>query len=105
MPLIINDDNFASEVKQSDIPVLVDFWGQGCPPCVMIAPIIEELSTEYQGKVKIVKADVSEAQQAAGELDIMAVPTLVLFRAGKEVTRHMGFATKDQIISKLLANA
>ncbi|WGK69402.1 thioredoxin [Candidatus Haliotispira prima] len=105
MPSTVNDSTFDTEVRQSTIPVLVDFWGENCPPCVMIAPIIEELGREYQGKVKIVKANVSEAPQTAGALDIMAVPTLILFRAGEEVNRHMGFAPKDQIVDKLLANA
>ncbi len=105
MALAISDSNFDTEVQQSDIPVLVDFWDHGCPPCVMIAPIIEELSEEYQGKIKVVKAKISETNQVARDLDIMALPTLVLFRSGQEVTRHMGFAPKDQIIDKLLSKA
>ena len=103
--IAIDDMNFDSEVKKSELPVLVDFWGDGCPPCTMIAPILEQLSQEYQGRVKIVKANVSDAPKTARELDIMAVPTLILFRTGEETIRHMGFAPKQQLIEKFSLDA
>ncbi len=102
--IAINDTNFDFEIKKSEIPVLVDFWGEGCPPCTMIAPILEQLNQEYQGKIKIAKANVSDAPETARKFDIMAVPTLILFRAGEETIRHMGFAPKQQLIEKFSLN-
>ena len=103
MPLAVNDQTFDQEVKQSQLPVLVDFWGEGCPPCGMLAPIIEELSREYEGKVKVVKANVGEAPEIANAMNIMGVPTLAVFQAGEEKLRHTGFIPKDQIVEKLLS--
>ena len=103
MALAVNDENFKIEVIDSILPVLVDFWGKNCPPCHMMAPVIEELSAEYEGRVKIVKANVGETAQVAGSLEIMAVPTLILFCNGEVVERHIGFVSKDQIIQNLLS--
>ena len=103
MPLAVNDQTFDQEVKQSQLPVLVDFWGEGCPPCGMLAPIIEELSREYEGKVKIVKVNVGEAPEIATTMNIMGVPTLAVFQSGEEKLRHTGFIPKDKIVKELLS--
>ena len=105
MPLAVNDQTFDQEVKQSQLPVLVDFWGEGCPPCNMIAPIIEELDQEYEEKVKVVKVNVGEAPEIATAMNITGVPTLALFESGAEVSRHAGFIPKEQIIERLLSKA
>src|SRR5210317_2437801 len=82
-PIAVNDDNFASEVLESDLPVLVDFWAAWCGPCRMIAPIIEELADEYEGKAKIGKLDVDANQQTAIKYGVRSIPTVLLFSGGE----------------------
>jgi len=100
-PLEFNDANFATEVEGSDIPVLVDFWAVWCGPCRMIAPIVEELAEEYQGKVKVGKLDVDNNQATAGKLGIRSIPTLFIFKNGKIVDQIVGAVPKKVITDKL----
>lgn len=100
-PIVLTDDNFSSEVMESGKPVLVDFWATWCGPCRMIAPIVEELSGEYEGKAMIAKVDVDTAQKTAQEFGIRSIPTLLLFKEGKVVEQIIGAVPKQQIVEKL----
>ena len=91
----LNSTNFEKEVVKSDIPVIVDFWASWCGPCKMMAPVFEELSSEYDGKVKFAKLSVEEERQLAMQHHINSIPTLVMFKNGKEMDRIMGFAPKE----------
>ena len=105
MALEINDSSFKSEVSESQIPVLVDFWAPWCGPCKTIAPVLDELANEYDGKAKIVKLNVDENQSTAAEFGIKSIPTLILFKSGKAVDQTMGAQPKEnlkQMIDKSL---
>jgi thioredoxin 1 len=93
----ITTDNFDTEVLGSDTPVLVDFWAEWCMPCKMIAPVLEELSTEYDGKLKIGKLDVDAQGDLAIKFGVQSIPTLILFKGGEEVGRRVGAAPKPSI--------
>jgi len=95
--LELTDDNFAAEVEQDDGVVLVDFWAEWCPPCQMIAPIIEELAGEYQGKAKIGKLDVDANRDTAGKFGITAIPSLIVLKGGEAVKRFTGVTQKDDL--------
>lgn len=100
-PLHLTDDSFENEVIKSDKPVLIDFWAAWCGPCRMIAPVIEELSQEYDGKAKICKLDVDNNQQTAMQFGIRSIPTLLIFKGGEVVDTIVGAVPKEQIVSKL----
>ena len=102
-PITITDDNFDVEVAKSDKPVLIDFWATWCGPCRMIAPIVEELAVEYEGRVKIGKVDVDENQQTAIKFGVRSIPTLLIFKDGKLKDTIIGAVPKSQIVSKLNA--
>jgi thioredoxin 1 len=95
------DDNFNDEVIKSGVPVLVDFWATWCGPCKIIAPIVEELAEEFDGKAKIVKVDVDQNQDVAGKYQIRSIPTIVFFKNGEEVDRVIGAVPKNTLIDKL----
>ena len=99
--LEITENNFESEVLKSDKPVLVDFWAPWCMPCKIIAPIIEGLAEELKGKVKIAKSSVDDNPDIATELSVLNIPTLILFKNGKEVSRMTGVNSKDAIRAKI----
>ena len=103
-PLHLTDDMFESEVKQSDIPVLIDFWAAWCGPCRMVAPIVDELATEYEGKAKITKLDVDNNQQTAMMYGIRSIPTILIFKNGEVVDTIVGAVPKSQIVDKLNAH-
>ena len=90
----VTDATFDAEVKQSDIPVVVDFWTEWCGPCKQIGPALEELSAEYDGKVKIVKVNVDSDMNAAAGLNVRGIPALFLFKDGEVVSNKTGAAPK-----------
>lgn len=102
-PLEITDANFAKEVEQSDVPVLIDFWAVWCGPCRMIAPIVEELASEYQGKAKIGKLDVDSNPGVATKFGIRSIPTILIFKGGKLADQIVGAVPKGVIVEKLNA--
>jgi thioredoxin 1 len=100
-PLTVTDTNFKQEVLDSDVPVLVDFWASWCSPCKMIAPIVEELAGEYEGRVKVAKVDVDANPITPGMFGIMSIPTLMVFRGGKAEERIVGYQPKQSLKAKL----
>lgn len=93
----MNGKNFESEVLQSLTPVLVDFWAPWCGPCKMIGPSIDELGKELDGKIKVCKLNVDEAQEIAVQFGVMSIPALLLFKQGKVVTQTIGALPKKEI--------
>jgi len=102
-PVTLTDANFESEVIKSDIPVLIDFWATWCGPCKTVAPIVEDLANEYNGKIKIGKVDVDENQQTAIKYGIRSIPTLLIIKNGKVNDMIIGAVPKAQIAKKLNA--
>ncbi len=99
--LEVTDDSFASEVLNSELPVLVDFWAEWCGPCKMVSPIVEELSNEYNGKVKVTKLDVDSNPQTATNYGIRGIPTLLMFKDGAAVDQIVGAVPKTHIAERL----
>ena len=100
-PVEFTDDNFETEVLQSSIPVLIDFWAVWCGPCKMIAPIVEELSGELEGKVKIGKLDVDSNQKTSIKYGVRSIPTLLIFKEGKLADTIIGAVPKTHIVDRL----
>lgn len=106
--LEVTDQNFEIEVTQSDLPVLVDFWGDWCPPCLQVAPTIDALAAKYQGRVKVAKAKIDDARRVAVRLRIHALPTLVILRNGTPVETLVGVQSLDRLsgcLDRQLASA
>jgi thioredoxin 1 len=97
----LNSGNFEKEVTNSARPVLIDFWAPWCMPCKLIAPAVEKLAEEMKGIVNVFKANVDENPEMATDLSIMNIPTLVLFKGGKEVSRIVGVNSKEAIEAKI----
>ena len=100
-PVAIEDANFAEVVLQAKTPVLVDFWAPWCGPCHMVAPVVDELAEEYEGRVSFGKVNVDESPKIASQYGIMSIPTLILFKDGKPVSNIVGFRPKDELKQNL----
>ena len=100
-PINITDESFDQEVVKADSPVLVDFWADWCAPCKMIAPIVEELAEEFDGKVKFTKLDVDSNPKSATNFGIRGIPTLLIFNGGKPVDQVVGAVPKSVLKRRL----
>jgi thioredoxin 1 len=99
--LELSDSNFESEVIQSDKPVLVDFWAEWCMPCRMLAPTIDKLASQYQGKVKVGKLDTDSNRDVSMKFGISAIPTIILFKDGQVVRKFVGVTPEQEFVSEL----
>jgi thioredoxin 1 len=101
-PVQITDSSFDAEVLKSDVPVLTDFWAEWCGPCKVIAPILEQIAEEYDGRIKITKIDVDQNNQTAIQHSVQSIPTLILFKNGQTVERLVGSMPKDKLLARIL---
>ncbi len=102
----VNDDSFEKEVLQSEQPVLVDFWAAWCGPCRALAPVVDQVATEYNGKLKVMKMDVDKNNSTPARYGIRGIPALLIFKGGQVADQIVGFVPKDTIdksVSKILA--
>ncbi len=100
-PFTFTDNNFETEALKSDVPVIIDFWAAWCGPCRMIAPIIEQLTDEYQGKVKVGKLDVDENQQTAIKFGVRSIPTVLFLKNGQVKDTIIGAVPKSMFVDKI----
>jgi thioredoxin 1 len=99
--LKVTDSNFDSEVAKSSLPVLVDFWAEWCGPCRLMGPILDEIAPAYKDKLKIGKLNVDENQEAPTKFGVMNIPTMIVFKGGKEAERIVGAMSKNDLQKKL----
>lgn len=97
----VDESNFEEEVKNAELPVLVDFWAEWCPPCRKLGPTLEEVAVELDGRLKIVKVNVQEASTLPGDNGVMNIPTMIIFKNGEEVTRIIGNRPKAKLLTDL----
>jgi len=100
-PVAITDDSFETAVIKADKPVLLDFWATWCGPCLMIAPILEEIASEYDGQLTVAKLDVDVNPKTPTNFGVMGIPTLILFKDGEAVERITGYMPKQNLLAKL----
>lgn len=100
----VTDANFKSEVLESSVPVLVDYWAEWCGPCKMIAPILDEIAKDYAGKMKVAKLNIDENQKTPGEFGIRGIPTLMLFKGGNVEATKVGAVSKSQLAAFIDSN-
>jgi thioredoxin 1 len=103
-PIAVTDDSFTKDVKESDLPVVVDFWASWCGPCKMVDPIVKELAEELDGKVVFAKVNTDENLETPTSLGVQGIPTLIFFRDGQEVGRVVGFRPKAQLLKAIEAD-
>ena len=101
-PFQVTDDTFEAQVLQATEPTLVDFWAEWCGPCRMVAPAVEAIAEEYDGRLQVAKMDVDTNPNTPGGLGIRGIPTLILFKDGAEVKRFVGFRPKEALVVELL---
>jgi thioredoxin 1 len=101
MEVRLNDSNFKQEVLESGVPVLVDFWAPWCMPCYMVAPVVEEIAKEYQGRLKVCRLNVDEGRQTAINYNIMSIPTLSIFKDGQVQEQIVGVVSKAALEEKI----
>lgn len=90
-PVHVDDSNFEAEILKSELPVMIDFWSPTCGPCKMLEPVVINLATDFDGKIKVVEVDISAAPRVAGRFGVMATPTVLYLKGGREVERVVGF--------------
>ncbi len=100
----LTENNFDDEVLKPASPVLVDFWAEWCGPCRMIAPIVDEIAKDYEGKLKVGKLNVDDAQEVAAKYNVMSIPTLIFFKGGKPVDMVVGALKKEQLVERVKKN-
>ncbi len=101
MPVKVTTETFKKEVLESDIPVIVDFWAQWCRPCLMLAPVLEEISKDLEGKVKVAKVNVDEEGYLANQFRVSSIPTVYLFENGQVKNQVIGLMRKDDLLKRL----
>lgn len=99
--LIITESNFEQEVVNSDVPVLLDFWAPWCGPCKMLLPIVDEIASEYEGKIKVGKVNTDENMSLSSQFQITSIPCLIIFKNGKPINKLVGFRPKNDIKKEL----
>jgi thioredoxin 1 len=99
--LEVNDQSFEKEVLQADLPVLVDFWAPWCGPCRMVAPVVDDIAGQYDGRLKVVKLNTDDSPNTAVRYQIMSIPTLLLFKNGKAVEQIVGAQPKQAMVGKI----
>jgi thioredoxin 1 len=100
-PIEVTDATFEEIVLNADLPTVVDFWAVWCGPCKMIAPVLEQIAAEHDGKIQVTKLDVDHNNESAMRFGVMSIPTLILFKGGQPVERIVGFMPKNKLLSKL----
>lgn len=101
MEVELTNENFETEILQSSLPALVDFWAPWCGPCLMIAPVIEKIAVQYQGKLKVGKLNVDNAPETASKYGVMSIPTLLIFKDGTLMETMIGAVPKEKIEEKI----
>lgn len=101
MEVVLNDENFEEEVLNSELPVLVDFWAEWCPPCLIVAPVIEEISQKYEGRLKVGRLNVDESSLTAAKYGIRSIPTFIVFKDGKVLGQTVGAMSREALEEKI----